>query len=85
MSALDLSGFENKELSRLGMPKGIIMRHRPAHFQRTVLTLALTLAPVLVLAPVLILILVLVSVFIPVVGIFWSVCADLTAKFYFLY
>jgi hypothetical protein len=69
------------------MPKGIIMRHRPAHFQRTVLTLALTLAPVLVLAPVLILILVLVlvSVFIPVVGIFWSVCADLTAKFYFLY
>jgi hypothetical protein len=85
VSALDLSGFENKELSRLGMPKGIIMRHRPAHFQRTVLTLALTLAPVLVLAPVLILILVLVSVFIPVVGIFWSVCADLTAKFYFLY
>jgi hypothetical protein len=73
VSALDLSGFENKELSRLGMPKGIIMRHRPAHFQRTVLTLALTLAPVLVL----------VLVFIPVIAIIWSVCADLTAKFFF--
>lgn len=79
MSALDLSGFENKELSRLGMPKGIIMRHRPAHFQRTVLTLALTLALALVL------VLVLVSVFIPVVDIHWSVCAHLTAKFYCLY
>jgi peptidyl-dipeptidase Dcp len=29
---LDLNAFEQKELTRLGMPKGIIMRHRPAHF-----------------------------------------------------
>jgi peptidyl-dipeptidase Dcp len=29
----DISKFEEKELERLGMPKGIIMRHRPAHFQ----------------------------------------------------
>lgn len=35
ISALDLTAFENKELERLGMPKGIVMRHRPAHFQRT--------------------------------------------------
>ena len=67
------------------------MRHRPAHFQRTVLTLALTLAPVLVLVPALVLVLVLalvlvpVPVFIPVTDIVWSACADLTAKFYFLY
>ena len=30
---LDLKAFEDKELARLGMPKGIIMRHRPPHFQ----------------------------------------------------
>lgn len=30
---LDISDFETRELNRLGMPKGIIMRHRPAHFQ----------------------------------------------------
>jgi peptidyl-dipeptidase Dcp len=29
----DLAKFEQEELERLGMPKGIIMRHRPAHFQ----------------------------------------------------
>jgi peptidyl-dipeptidase Dcp len=29
----DISKFEKEELARLGMPKGIIMRHRPAHFQ----------------------------------------------------
>jgi peptidyl-dipeptidase Dcp len=29
----DLAEFERIELERLGMPKGIIMRHRPAHFQ----------------------------------------------------
>jgi len=29
----DISKFEKDELERLGMPKGIIMRHRPAHFQ----------------------------------------------------
>ena len=29
----DISKFEKEELERLGMPKGIIMRHRPAHFQ----------------------------------------------------
>jgi len=28
----DISKFEAEELARLGMPKGIIMRHRPAHF-----------------------------------------------------
>jgi len=28
----DLLDFEKKELERLGMPKGIVMRHRPAHF-----------------------------------------------------
>lgn len=29
----DLLEFEKKELERLGMPQGIVMRHRPAHFQ----------------------------------------------------
>lgn len=29
----DLANFEEKELARLGMPKGIVMRHRPTHFQ----------------------------------------------------
>lgn len=29
----DLAKFEQDELERLGMPKGIVMRHRPAHFQ----------------------------------------------------
>lgn len=29
----DLAKFEKEELERLGMPKGIIMRHRPTHFQ----------------------------------------------------
>jgi peptidyl-dipeptidase Dcp len=29
----DLAEFERTELERLGMPKGIVMRHRPAHFQ----------------------------------------------------
>ena len=29
---LDLAKFEQEELGRLGMPKGVIMRHRPAHF-----------------------------------------------------
>ena len=29
----DLSAFEKTELERLGMPEGIVMRHRPAHFQ----------------------------------------------------
>lgn len=29
----DMTDFETKELERLGMPQGIIMRHRPAHFQ----------------------------------------------------
>ena len=28
----DLDAFEKKELDRLGMPAGIVMRHRPAHF-----------------------------------------------------
>mmetsp|Transcript_16615 Transcript_16615/g.15969 ORF Transcript_16615/g.15969 Transcript_16615/m.15969 type:complete len:733 (-) Transcript_16615:185-2383(-) len=33
ISTLDMTKFENEELARLGMPKGIVMRHRPAHFQ----------------------------------------------------
>jgi peptidyl-dipeptidase Dcp len=32
-SDFDVAKFEKEELERLGMPKGIIMRHRPAHFQ----------------------------------------------------
>jgi peptidyl-dipeptidase Dcp len=32
-SAFDLAAFEKTELQRLGMPRGIVMRHRPAHFQ----------------------------------------------------
>ncbi len=31
---IDIARFEVEELQRLGMPEGIIMRHRPAHFQR---------------------------------------------------
>ncbi|GAX80240.1 hypothetical protein CEUSTIGMA_g7678.t1 [Chlamydomonas eustigma] len=33
VEALDINKFEEQELSRLGMPQGIVMRHRPAHFQ----------------------------------------------------
>ena len=29
----DLKKFEDAELARLGMPQGIVMRHRPTHFQ----------------------------------------------------
>ena len=29
----DLAAFEREELEKLGMPQGIVMRHRPAHFQ----------------------------------------------------
>jgi peptidyl-dipeptidase Dcp len=29
----DMTDFEQKELDRLGMPQGIVMRHRPGHFQ----------------------------------------------------
>jgi len=32
-SNFSLSKFEAEELARLGMPEGIVMRHRPAHFQ----------------------------------------------------
>jgi peptidyl-dipeptidase Dcp len=32
-SAFDLLAFEKAELERLGMPQGIVMRHRPCHFQ----------------------------------------------------
>jgi len=32
-SAFDLSEWETSELARLDMPRGIIMRHRPTHFQ----------------------------------------------------
>ena len=28
----DMNEFEKNELQRLGMPQGIVMRHRPAHF-----------------------------------------------------
>lgn len=30
---LDIGAFEEAELARLGMPQGMAMRHRPAHFQ----------------------------------------------------
>uniref|UniRef100_A0A7R9VQR7 oligopeptidase A n=1 Tax=Chlamydomonas euryale TaxID=1486919 RepID=A0A7R9VQR7_9CHLO len=30
---LDLNEFEKTEMARLGMPQGMVMRHRPAHFQ----------------------------------------------------
>lgn len=30
---LDIQAFEEQELARLSMPRGITMRHRPAHFQ----------------------------------------------------
>ena len=33
LESLDLAKFEEEELERLKMPQGIIMRHRPAHFQ----------------------------------------------------
>ncbi len=29
----NLKEFEERELARLGMPQGIVMRHRPTHFQ----------------------------------------------------
>eukprot|EP00523_Entomoneis_sp_CCMP467_P005958 CAMPEP_0168733478 /NCGR_PEP_ID=MMETSP0724-20121128/8314_1 /TAXON_ID=265536 /ORGANISM="Amphiprora sp., Strain CCMP467" /LENGTH=683 /DNA_ID=CAMNT_0008780543 /DNA_START=129 /DNA_END=2180 /DNA_ORIENTATION=+ len=32
LSDFDLVEFEKKELDRLGMPQGIVMRHRPPHF-----------------------------------------------------
>jgi len=32
MGALDIAEFEKQELDRLGMPAGMVMRHRPAHF-----------------------------------------------------
>lgn len=28
----DISKFEKEQLERVGMPQGIVMRHRPAHF-----------------------------------------------------
>lgn len=30
----DLNKFESQENERIGMPGGIILRHRPPHFQR---------------------------------------------------
>jgi len=33
LATLDLPAFEAATLGRLGMPDGIVMRHRPAHFQ----------------------------------------------------
>jgi peptidyl-dipeptidase Dcp len=30
--ALDILEFEKKQLEKLGMPQGIVMRHRPPHF-----------------------------------------------------
>ena len=33
VESLDIQHFEEKELARLGIPNGISMRHRPAHFQ----------------------------------------------------
>ena len=34
VSTLDITQFEQAELGRLGMPRGMVMRHRPAHFAR---------------------------------------------------
>lgn len=34
VSGLDIAQFERAELGRLGMPRGMVMRHRPAHFAR---------------------------------------------------
>jgi Zn-dependent oligopeptidase len=34
LDSLSVSQFEKEELARLGMPEGMVMRHRPAHFQR---------------------------------------------------
>lgn len=31
---INVDEFEAEELKRLGMPREIVMRHRPAHFQR---------------------------------------------------
>lgn len=33
VASLDIAQFERDELKRLGMPQGMSMRHRPAHFQ----------------------------------------------------
>lgn len=33
LSGFDLARFEEEQLARLGMPQGIVMRHRPTHFQ----------------------------------------------------
>lgn len=32
---IDVGSFEEKELTRLQMPSGMVLRHRPAHFMRT--------------------------------------------------
>jgi len=34
LTDVDITAFEKQELGRLGMPSGIVMRHRPAHFAR---------------------------------------------------
>ena len=34
LTDLDITAFEQAELGRLGMPQGMVMRHRPAHFAR---------------------------------------------------
>lgn len=34
LEGLDLIDFERAELERLGMPKGVVLRHRLPHFQR---------------------------------------------------
>lgn len=34
LTSVDLKTFEQEELARLGMPQGIVMRHRLPHFQR---------------------------------------------------
>lgn len=45
---LDITEFERQELGRLGMPQGMVMRHRPAHFARkSVLLVRLSTLPVL--------------------------------------
>ena len=41
---VDLLAFEQTELQRLGMPQGIVLRHRPAHFQHLFSTSAYSAA-----------------------------------------
>jgi len=45
VESLDIQQFEEKELQRLGIPSGISMRHRPAHFQHLFASSSCTFLP----------------------------------------